>query len=275
MAVDLHVHTTASDGTDSPEEVVKRAWRLGLEAIAITDHDVLEGILPAQKEARDKNIDIVPGVELSTVHELGEVHILGYYMDIEDTKLLEYLNMFRRARVERIVKMVNKLIDMGIGISRERVFAIAGSGAVGRPHLAEALLEAGFVSSMGEAFEKFIGSGRPAYVPRFKFSPVEAVKLIVSAKGVPVLAHPGMDCAAVVMGDLVAAGLQGIEVYHPSHDLAQTGIFLEMARVHSLIITGGSDYHGVQNFDRSPLGSVTVSYSAVEQLKERARLNCS
>ena len=273
MAVDLHVHTTASDGTDSPERVVKLALQLGMEAVAITDHDVLEGILPAQKAAKDRNIDIVPGVELSTVHMNREIHILGYYMDLEDKRFLEYLAVFRNARVDRIIEMVNKLMGMGINISQERVFTIAGGGAVGRPHLAEALLETGVVSTINEAFEKYIGSGGSAYVPRFKFSPTDAVKLILSAKGVPVLAHPGLDGSVSSIADLVAAGLQGIEVYHPSHDLAQVSIYSDLARIHGLIVTGGSDYHGVQNYDRSPLGSVTVTYKAVEKLKERANLN--
>ncbi|WP_066635431.1 PHP domain-containing protein [Desulfolucanica intricata] len=273
MSVDLHVHTSVSDGTDTPEQVVEQALSIGLEAIAITDHDILEGISAAQEAARGKNIEIVPGIELSTVYKQKEIHVLGYYIDRENEEFLNYLTIFRNARRERIIKITEKLLGLGINLDLERVMAIAGDGSAGRPHVAEAMVEIGAVSSMSEAFEKYIGFNGPAYVPRFKLSPTEAVKLILSAKGVPVLAHPGLDVNKSLISELIDAGIQGIEVYHPSHSWDQINLYTALARVNSLIITGGSDYHGQNNDERSRLGSVLVDYTVVKELKECARRN--
>lgn len=271
MRVDLHVHTTASDGTDSPEEVVFRARAIGLGAIAITDHDTLEGVAPAVAAGRMHKLEVIPGIELGSERQGEEIHILGYLMELHNRDFLEKLSLFRDSRLARMEKMVHKLQEFGLPIDLNRVMAISGSGSIGRPHLAAALLETGAVANASEAFDKYIGAGRPAYVPRFKLDPAEAVRLIQEAGGVPVLAHPGLNTSTQLIIELVGAGLAGLEAYHPVHSREQASYYHRLAIENGLIVTGGSDYHGPVHKAGCRLGSETVPVSVVEELKARAR----
>jgi 3',5'-nucleoside bisphosphate phosphatase len=245
MPVDLHIHTNFSDGLLSPEEVVKAAKKAGLTTIAITDHDTVDGIIPAQKEAAKLGMTIVPGIEFTTDHEKDEIHILGYFMDFQVPWLQELLTKIRSARVERIYKTVEKLQKLGLDIKTEEVLALADDkGSVGRPHIARALIKKGLVRSIQEAFAKYLDHSGPAYVPHFKLTPFEAIKVILKAKGIPVYAHPGLGDNDDIIPDLVLSGLKGIEVYYSRHTPEQKQKYIDMAHNMNLLITGGSDFHG-------------------------------
>jgi hypothetical protein len=268
MAADLHVHTNASDGTETPAQVVLRAREIGLKAIAITDHDTLDGLVPAMQTGREISLEIIPGVELSTEYKEIEIHILGYLIDIHCREFLERLRQLRMKRKERAIKMVQKLQDLGIPITFEQVLAVSGKAAVGRPHIARALKEEGFVDSLAEAFQRYIGRGCPAYVPRFKFLPGEAVQLIIQAKGIPVFAHPGLAGADEIIPELVRAGLKGLEVYYPAHSAQQVERYLHLCAEYALLPTGGSDYHGPGLKEYGQLAAATVPDRVVQRLKE-------
>lgn len=273
MLADLHVHTTASDGADRPEEVVARAASLGLGALAIADHDTVDGVLPALEEGRHRGLEVLPAIELGTEYSGREVHMLGYLVDIYSGDLLERLAFFRSARLERAVRMVDKLREIGFPVTYRRVTEIAGYGSVGRVHIARAMIETGLIKTVEEAFNLYIGEGRPGYEPRTKCTPAEAVKIIRDAGGVAVLAHPGLSNAGELIPGLMEEGLQGVEVYHPGHSQGLIQYYLEQCRRYGLVATGGSDYHGVENRKHNCLGSFTVHCSVVEKIKELACKN--
>ncbi|MDA8219458.1 MAG: PHP domain-containing protein [Dehalococcoidales bacterium] len=278
--VDLHLHTTASDGTDAPAEVVRKARDLGLRVIAITDHDSTEGVAEAVASARGTDLEVIPGIEISTDVPLGEIHILGYFVDVADGELQNMLHLLRESRHGRARRMVDKLRDLGMDIDWERVKAFAGEGAVGRPHVARAMVEKGYVSTTAEAFDRYIGRNGPAYVERYKLTPPEAVQLVLGAKGLPGLAHPVIAGAAEPLGDspdlepllaeLSQAGLVAMECYYTGYTDDITADLLEKARRYNLVPTGGSDYHGA-NLVGPTLGGVHVPLSSVEALRERLR----
>lgn len=265
---DLHIHTTESDGTDTPEEVVSRAVSLGLGAVAITDHDTVKGISRAVRAAAGR-LMVVPGVEISTQDGDREVHILGYFIKSNNRALLEKLYEMHLRRRERMRKIVRRLRETGVPIEQERVAAMAGSGVVGRPHIARVLVEMGVVATVEDAFRRFLGRGCPAYVPRARFPTAGAVRLIREAGGVAVLAHPGLTHGEEIIDKLSASGLGGIEVEYPEHTAEQREFFHGLARRYGLIATGGSDYHGTN--DRFPLGSAVVPYGVVRQLWASSR----
>ncbi|AGL01336.1 PHP domain-containing protein [Desulfoscipio gibsoniae] len=273
MFADLHIHTTYSDGLSTPEEVVRMAAHTKLRALAITDHDTMEGTQSARLEAALHGIDIVDGVELSTECDGLEVHILAYCIDPNNTYFQEHLNVFRNARLKRAQKIVAKLQHMGIDITFDQVLELAGSGSVGRPHIAQALMAGGKTSSITEAFEQYIGVGKPAYEPRLKYHPVEMVKLVRKLGGVPVLAHPGISCGEDLINSLIDAGLQGLEVYHPKHSRHVEDYYLGLCRTYGLVATGGSDFHGVGVTGHGRLGEARVPYAAVKQLWALATKN--
>ena len=262
---DLHVHTTASDGQCTPEHVVAMARALGLCAIAITDHESTLGVGPAQRAAEGTELLIVPGVEISAESSLGEVHILGYFVEPEGNGLARRLHELREARVGRARKMVDKLAALGLPLSWERVRELAGGESVGRPHIARALLERGYVSSIEEAFALYIGSKGPAYVDRMRVTPAEAINLIRQAQGVPVLAHP-LQIAGVVPS-LVQMGLQGMETSYSGYSAEEVRYLEEIARQYGLVTTGGSDYHGPDV--PIALGEATAPCETVELLRQR------
>ncbi len=266
MSADLHVHTTASDGTDGPEEVVLRAKELGLKAIAVTDHDTVEGVEPALAAGYLNDLEIVAGVELGAEYLGKELHLLGYFINIDNNSLKNKLRLLMSERKKRILKMTQQVQNLGIPVDYEKVLAVSRSGSVGRPHLARVLVEEGVVKNIAEAFSKYIGFGCPAYVPRYKLKPVEAIKIISEAGGVPVLAHPGQNNAHERLDMLINAGLAGLEVYHPAHSQEQENYFLRLAGERGLIITGGSDYHGPGHKTGNRLGAVTVPYDSVKEI---------
>ena len=267
-AIDLHVHTTASDGKHAPAEIVRKAASLGLKVISITDHDTTEGIPPAVEEARNyPSLRLIPGVELSTDVANGEVHILGYFIDYTDAEFEASLSRMRNSRVERARQMVQKLDKLGIHLDWERVKEIAGEGALGRPHIAQAMLEKSYIATLQEAFRGYIEHGGPAYVERDKLTPAEAVQLILKADGLPVLAHPltSGDAEGTIVG-LKKAGLVGMEVYYASYSFEEINPLLGLAYKHGLIATGGTDYHGLDEKTETMMGGMDVPERAAEEL---------
>jgi len=277
MAIDLHVHTTASDGTLSPTAVVQYAKNRGLEAIAVTDHDTVEGLAEAVAAGLSVGFEVVPGVEISAEFPAGALHILGYYIDFNDSSLLQRLSVLQNARAERNPKIVRKLQSLGFSISFDEVVQEAGGGLVGRPHFAQVLLKKGCVKSLQEAFDKFLKKGAPAYEEKFRFPPEEAISMIVDAGGIPVLGHPvtlncnGQQLEAKVK-EWKKQGLQGIEVYYSDHDAAQTRQYEMLARTCGLIPTGGSDFHGsmIKGIELGiGKGNLDIPYSILQELKQK------
>jgi len=271
--IDLHIHTTASDGRFSPSEIVQQAQSNGMEIIAITDHDALEGIWEALQAAEAYPwLTIIPGVEINTDVPNGEVHILGYFIDYLNKELQDVLRKLRSSRVERAKKMVDKLKRLNVNIDMERVQQIAGNGTIGRPHIAEAILEKKYISNFKEAFTRYIGRGGPAYVEREKITPVEAVKLVIRAGGLPVFGHP-LTCEnpEAMSSELKPAGLAGMEVYYNGYTEKDINTLLKIAKKYDLIPTGGSDYHGIDANSETMMGNVTVPAEDVQRFILAAR----
>ena len=246
MKFDLHLHTTASDGTDAPSEVVRLALQGGFETIAITDHDTMDGVAEAEEEGRRRGVRVIAGVEISAAGE-KEVHVLGYGLQ-NSPVLSEKLAEMRRQRDLRMRRMVEKLNAIGVDITLEEA-VMGADGAVGRSHLARALVKRGDARDVRDAFSRYLSPGKPAYVPREKLSVEGAIRIIRSAGGIPVIAHPGQERAAgywnrVRLEPLIRAGLMGLECYHPSHTARQCAELMSTCRRLGLLVTGGSDYHG-------------------------------
>ncbi len=273
--IDLHIHTSVSDGRFSPEEIVHKSARLGLTIIAICDHDSIDGIAPALEAARAfPELRIIPGVEISTFAPGNEVHVLGYFIDFNDPKLKTALASSRNFRRERAKAMIAKLNDLNVHISWQQVQKIAGSGTVGRPHIAQAMLEKGYIKSFKEAFTKYIGLGGPAYIERHKITPVEAVALIKGVNGLPVLAHPlTIKQPEEMIAKLQAAGLVGIEVYYDDYTEDERNSLARLASKYNLITTGGSDYHGLDDSAETMLGDANVPQESAEKLIAMAQEN--
>ncbi len=270
--IDLHTHSTASDGLYSPTDLLQRASEAGLRVLALTDHDTTAGLDEAATAARQHAIDFIPGVEINTDVGNDEIHMLGYYLEYQRPQFQSILGILRDARVRRGQSMVEKLNEQGVHITWERVREIA-QGAVGRPHIAKALIEAGYASNVPEAFEKYIGKDCPAYVPRYKLSPVDAINLVKSANGLPVMAHPitlpGLDELRKWLPALCEAGLVGLETYYGPYTQQEEQELRALADQYHLIPTGGSDYHG-PGIHPTPLGGRFVPSEAVERLKSAA-----
>jgi predicted metal-dependent phosphoesterase TrpH len=266
--VDLHSHTNASDGENSPEELIALARDRQLTVLALTDHDTTAGIPRALAAAAEAgNIELIPGVELSTDVPGHEIHVLGYFVNWRDPDFLTMINRFRDGRIGRAANIVLKLAELGAPISIARVQEIAGDGAIGRPHVAQALVEAGHVATIPEAFDRYLAKDKPAYVEHYSLPPAGAVKLILSAGGVPVLAHPrGVQ---QFVPDLVKAGLLGLECYYPEYDEPEQRELVDLAKRYGLVATGGSDFHGLHKMGHmSGLGEVYVPPEVVEKLRQ-------
>lgn len=268
---DLHVHTTASDGTLSPSRTVSRAAALGFRAVGICDHDTLGGLEEALEAGEGAGIELVPGVEINTDHGGLEIHILGYYIDRRNEGFLSLLEELRSAREGRADRMIDRLTKVAINLDPARVRELAGDAAIGRPHLARVMVERGYVTTVREAFDRYLSPGRPGYVERFKLGPIDAVKEILKAGGVPVLAHPGLIGRDDLIPQLVAAGLRGIEAYHPDHDSGQSNRYRALGEQMGLIVTGGSDCHGPQGNLHGSMGQVRMPYEVVESMKREIR----
>jgi hypothetical protein len=267
---DLHTHTTASDGRLSPPGLVQKAHLRGLVALSITDHDTIAAYPTATLAAEQYGIELIPGVELSANVRGTDVHLLGYGFDLAGAGLRAHLTRYRQERLDRAHEIAARMTALGRPLSIDRVLALAGSGAVGRPHLARAIVEAGHADTMQGAFEQFIGEGAPAFVPKGTAEPEELIELIHAAGGLCVLAHPATFVRVEFVALLVEAGLDGIETVHPAHDADLRAYWERIAHRFGLIETGGSDYHGFGERDDERFGAYTVPASRLARLRSIA-----
>jgi len=275
--VDLHIHSTASDGVLSPAEIVNLAAKSGLAAIALTDHDTVSGVPEALEAGRGAGVEVLTGMEISAELPGGTMHILGYGFELNDATLREALEQFRRNREERNPRIIARLAELGVPISCEAVREKATGETVGRPHIAQAMVEAGHVGNVDEAFKLYLGRGASAYIERRRATPQEAIRMIHDAGGLAVLAHPmqlrrPMAEVRSITSELAASGLDGLEVYHPDHSANDTRSFQVLARELDLVVTGGTDFHG--SIRRDVLlgvgrGRLVVTYAAVRAIRER------
>lgn len=247
--IDLHTHTTASDGTDTPTQLVNRALSLPLSAIAITDHDTIDGIEEAIEATKNTDLKLIAGIELSCQYEQKEIHMLGYFIDYKNETLFHRLEQLKQARNLRNEQMRQKLEEAGMPLTMEEIRGPHEETVITRAHFARALQEKGYIKTKEEAFQKYIGDGCPCYVLKPEFTPKEAITLIKQANGLAVLAHPmlykmGYQQLEQLIASLAETGLDGVEVYHSSHNTANSGQLREMIRPYHLLPTGGSDYHG-------------------------------
>lgn len=274
--IDLHLHTTYSDGSFRPTEVLALAKRAQVTALSITDHDTVEGIPEALEAAQQLGIEVIPGIEISSRVEKTEVHILGYFIDWKNEAFLDSIARFRESRHQRNPRIIKKLNELGLSLTYDEVKALAGTDVVGRPHIARVLMEKGYVTSAKEAFDRYLADGSAAYVPRDLPAPAEAIAVIKAAGGVAVLAHPSWldrDGIDTFCRQLKAVGLQGIEVYYSTHRPEQTAQYLETARRLDLLVTGGSDFHGITKPDIEVgvgRGNLHISQKLLEPLRKAA-----
>lgn len=264
---DMHIHSIASDGSWSAQQIIDAAIAKGLDGIAITDHDTVTGIRAAIDYGKKCNFPVIPGIELSTKHDGRDVHVLGYWIDTDAIEADGRLRDLREAREQRCYKIVARLEMLGMKLDADSIIASAGNcDSIGRPHIAKAMVEAGYVGNIKEAFVKWIGQGMPAYVPRMKMTPYEAVSRIIEAKGAAVLAHPGVGVPDYLIGRLVKQGIIGIEAFHPEHNIAEEKKYLQLSHRLRIAATGGSDFHSA--------GMRCVGYrvAALSQVELLARL---
>ncbi|MFH1699026.1 MAG: PHP domain-containing protein [Candidatus Zixiibacteriota bacterium] len=271
--IDLHIHTDHSDGRQSSVEAVKSGLSLGLKAIAITDHDAVSGVVEAIDYAAGKEIEVISGIELSASKTDDDIHILGYLFRTDDEGLLEAIDRFRKIRFDRGKKMVERLGNLGIKVDYDEVVELAGKAPIGRPHVAEVMAQRGVVSSYDEAFRDYLTLNGPVYVPKAKLTPREAIELIHNAGGVAVMAHPGLTNEDDLIEEMVSWGLDGIEIYHPTHRPAKRKKYRKLAERLGLFCTGGSDSHnrtgryGNIGHEKVPYEYLTVMKSVWEKLR--------
>jgi 3',5'-nucleoside bisphosphate phosphatase len=263
---DLHLHTRFSDGTYTPEELVAQAVRHQLAAIALTDHDTVEGCASTAAACRAVSIEFIPGAELTAEHQGIEVHFLAYFIDTENPGLLAEMTKFQAVRQNRVREMVARLNRLGVGLEAEAVFALANCKSPGRPHVARALVNGRFCARVDEAFERFLKKDRPAFVPKFKMSAARAIELVHQAGGLAVMAHPALNRTDDIIPAIVEAGLDGIECFHTKHNPAANRRYLDIAKKFNLLVTGGSDCHGLSK-GKPIIGTVKLPYEYVVQLK--------
>jgi 3',5'-nucleoside bisphosphate phosphatase len=265
---DLHMHTCHSDGYYTPEKLIEKANNQGIKILSITDHDSVNGIKEASKYAEKCGIEVIPGVEISTDIRDTEVHILGYFVDPKNKDLEHYLNFFREERYKRAIRMVKKLNILGLEITLDDVLVFAKDSAIGRPHIAQALLAKGQVKSFFEAFYKYLGNHAPAYERKVHLSPQSAFKIISDAGGLSFIAHPG-NMPEILIKELIDAGVDGIEVIHPSHSPEQVRFYKGIVIEYFLLESGGSDFHGGKREDDENLGKFYTSSKVVDTMRTR------
>ncbi|HXG38072.1 MAG TPA: PHP domain-containing protein [Bacteroidota bacterium] len=266
---DLHLHTTFSDGALSPQELVQKAHQAGLSVIAVTDHDNVAAIDEAMEWGKSVGVEVVPGLELSATMGEKDLHILAYFFDHKNQTLLDYLTFFRHERYKRAERIVEKLNKINVPLELEAVLEQAGVGSIGRPHIANAMVEQGFIDSYHEAFSKYIGVGGPAYEKKYQVSPQEAFQLISKAGGLSFLAHPGKYTTELELSELIDLGMDGIEVVHPSHDSNRQAFYRSVVDQYFLLESGGSDFHGGKKSDEYALGSFWVPLPVVDAMRKR------
>jgi len=271
IQADLHIHTTCSDGTFTPREVVEHAAAAGISVIAITDHDTTSGVDEARLHGLARDLEVIPGVEISTYHGDQEFHLIGLYVDTVNSAFLERLNEMCRARRERIGQIVDKLRSIGVELDVQDVIDLADGGSPGRAHVAQALKDGGHVADLAEAFCKYVGDTGPAFVPKRYMSMQEAITTIRAMGGVSILAHPGVTSRDDYVPIFADMGLHGIEAFYPTHNREQTARYLAMARRLGLLVSGGSDSHGLRR-PGLPIGRVRVPGAFVEKITALAQL---
>ena len=268
--IDLHTHSTASDGQYRPVDVARRAAEAGTLAWALTDHDTVAGLEPAARAARDLNVRFVPGIELSALLDEREVHVLGHFIDPSHPRLREFEDLLADHRRTRVQKIVRLLAERGVEVTEEAIVACSGGKTIGRPHVARALLEAGAVSSVKEAFDRWLGEGRPAYVGRYRLTAEDAVTMIRKAGGTATLAHPGVSRVNPrELPRLRRLGFDGVEADHPDHPAEQAARFREEAAAAGLVCTAGSDFHGEVVAPDRFLGTSRMSAAELDRLEAR------
>jgi hypothetical protein len=264
---DLHLHTQFSDGTFTPEELAGHGASLGFAALALTDHDSVEGCARMAAACAAAGIEFIVGAELTAEHKDTEVHILGYFLDPENQTLLTEIARFQTVRQQRIHEMVARLNEVNVPLKVESVFALANCKSPGRPHVARALVKERLIGNLDEAFEKYLKKGRPAWVPKTKVSALESIGLIHQAGGLAVMAHPGLNRTDEIIPALVDAGLDGIECFHTKHSTSMSERYLEIAEKYHLLVTGGSDCHGFSK-GKPLIGGIKLPYEHVEKMKQ-------
>jgi hypothetical protein len=271
--IDLHLHTTASDGRSSPEALVREAAAAGVTVLAVTDHDTVAAVPAVREAAAEAGLRVITGIEITAVEDARDVHVLGYGFDPDDDTLAAFLADQRAIRRRRLIEIIRRLDELGRAVDIEPLLAAAGSGAgqaVGRPVVARALVDAGYVADVAEAFERYLAEGRPAFVPRAGSSVEAVVDLVAAAGGVASIAHPGKMGRDDLVERLLAARLPAVEAFHPDHDPADAARYLDMARRAGRLVTGGSDYHGPGSGRTSGLGAVGLPREHFERLAAHA-----
>lgn len=270
MSIDLHVHTTASDGTLNPNELIGHALKRGIGVLSITDHDSIAGAIEAAALPESVGLELVPGIELNTEQNNHEIHILGYFIDLKSEYLREQLINLQKSRVLRIKSIAEKLQRLSLKIHFEEILEYAKGESVGRLHVARALKDRKYVSDIQEAFQKYLRPGCPAYVPRPRFHPEEAVEIVVKSGGIPVYAHPLYTPAEKYLDPLIEKGLRGLEVYYPDHLPVHVEYFGRIAREKKLLVTGGSDFHGFDSNKYSSMGNSGYPEEEFRRLRQAA-----
>ena len=270
--IDLHMHTTYSDGFYSPTELVRKAHNAGLSVIALTDHDSINGIKEATIYGKELGVEVIPGLEISTDIDDKEIHLLAYFIDIDNEELQKYLSFFRDERYQRAKRIVRKLRNLGLSITLDDVLERANNCAIGRPHIAYTLVDLGLIGDYFEAFEKYIGDNGPAYERKIHVSPLSALKLINDAGGLCFIAHPGYMKESLLL-NLIKAGIDGIEVIHPSHNENQISFYRGIVNQYCLLECGGSDFHGGKKADEQNLGKYFISPNHLEAMRKMLHKN--
>ena len=270
--IDLHLHTTASDGLCEPAALVDLAWRAGIRTMSVTDHDTVAALSAAERSATAAGIAFVPGIEITAVHESRDVHVLGYFINPDDPDLAVFLERQRADRVRRVIAMADTLAAMGKPVDREALLTSRPGGAsVGRPMVAAALVKAGHAVDTRQAFDQLIGEGRPAFIPRCGPSPADVIGIIGRAGGIASLAHPGLLKRDDLIPGMVAAGLSAVEAFHSEHDAEMTERYLTLAARLDVLVSGGSDYHGDKERRRAAFGTVGLPQDRFDRLKARVQ----
>ncbi|MDF1525748.1 MAG: PHP domain-containing protein [bacterium] len=274
--IDLHTHSNASDGKLSPAELMRHAHAMGIQVIALTDHDTLSGLAEASEEAAKLGIELIPGIEISAENNPGTLHMLGYFVDPSDAELVETLSWLRGGRDDRNHIILSKLAQLGCPLQWDEVAALAGGESMGRPHIATAMVNRGYVATFKEAFDRYLGKGAAAYADRDKMTPEFSIERIRSAGGLPVLAHPQTlslteDELSELLSRLASMGLAGVEAYYYSHSKEETALYCSLARKYGLILTGGSDFHGPGMLETRlgvGVGNLNIPRSVADDLKQ-------